>query len=187
MRLEERIVTIPQKIIPELQTTKVFFIAEDGKEFDTSKKCEAYEHELKKKNSRVYNTRISEDSNHERLETLDGYTMTLFYISCLDDIKELKSIGVIITYEPTKYTIYKHGDKAKDFKYDITYCDFELYGFGWYMVYWKETEYLYSGNMCFVKNYNNYITTKTKEIEDYNKHIVSIIIGQEKEGDSNNG
>ncbi len=187
MRLEERVITIPQKIIPELQTNKVFFIAEDGKEFNNSKECEAYEYELKKKNSKVYNTCILEDSNHERLKTLDGYAMTLFYISCLDDIKELESINVIKTYDPTRYTIYKYGDKAKSFKYDITYCDFELYGFGWYIVYWKEIAGIYAVDMCFVKNYNNYITTKTKEIEDYNKHIVSIITGQGKEGDFNNG
>lgn len=187
MRLEERVITIPQKIIPEFQTNKVFFIAEDGKEFDNIKDCTAYEYKQKKKSSKVYNTRITEDNNHERLETLEGYTMTLFYISSLEDIEELESINAIKTYAPSRYTICKFGEKAKDFKYDITCCDFELYGFGWYMVYWKKVNHMYSVDICFIKNFNNYITSKTKEIKDYNKQIVNIITNQEKEGDFNNG
>lgn len=169
-------IIVPEKVIPEHPKNITKYIAFDGTEFEDSFRCKRYEQDLNMKKEKVIQSCIE---GYGVTDFEEDNNIRLYYISSLEDIKKLENFGIIETYKPNVLTIQKYGDKAREYSFDIIRCDFELFGPGWYMIYWIDGgDY---PSTCCIKSFKNYIETIEKSLKEYSNRMNLLIENKEKE------
>lgn len=176
---------IPEKIIPAHIIPVNKYVAFDGKEFDHEWECKKYEKQLEKAQSYMQGQRIRFITKENDIFKFDSENICqLFYIRNKNDIREAEKI-LSVTFFRNSYP------KSEEFYYNTDYCDFELYGEGWYL-FWLDPGGDYDDDI-YLMNWNHYINELIKSVQRYSIKIQRVIDIKNKElqekgviGDINN-
>lgn len=155
---------IPETVIPERTVEIDFYVAEDGTEFEYEWQCKKHEEKIRQETNRL-NKRIVDFKDIFEIET--EAHITLVYFENLEDIYEYREV-----YHWNIYDSF--GDN--EYSLDTEYCDFELFGKGWYILFsvYNTEDSFSDSHYCL--NWKNYITKKYAEITLYKDKVEEKIL-----------